>query len=111
MLLWPLAHSAAPALAAVAVAGLAYGPGFAATFGVRQRWAPADLQGQVFMTAASLKVGSFAVGAAVSAPLVDALGARGTLALAAGLHLLAWAIGSLLAARAVGTVSRVSAAP
>jgi MFS family permease len=111
MLAWPLAESAPAALAVIALAGLVYGPGFAATFGVRQQWAPAELHGQVFMTAASLKVGSFALGAAVSGLLVSGLGGRGTLVLAAGLHVLAGAAGALLAARRRAGVSRVPAAP
>jgi predicted MFS family arabinose efflux permease len=112
MLLWPLAHSEPAALAAVALAGLVYGPGFAATFGVRQRWTPLELQGQVFVTAASLKVGCFALGAALGGPVVAGLGARGTIVLAGGLHLLAWAIGWALAGvRGERRVTRAPIAP
>src|SRR6185503_4442789 len=50
------------ALAMVALAGLAEGPAFAATFATRQRWSPPSLRGQIFTTAASLKLGAFAVG-------------------------------------------------
>src|SRR3954468_10054719 len=79
MLPWPLASSLPVALVLVAVAALADGPGLAATFAVRQDWAPRDLQGQIFTTAAGLKVGSFALGAAVAGPLVTGIGSSGAL--------------------------------
>jgi predicted MFS family arabinose efflux permease len=96
MLLWPLADAPALALALVALAGAAYGPGLAATFGVRQRWTPPGLHGQVFTTSASLKPGSFAIGAAAAGPLVVELGAPGTLLVAAALQILAFGAGTLL---------------
>src|SRR4051812_31330335 len=79
MLSWPLAESLPVALVLVAVASVADGPGLAATFAVRQDWAPRDLQGQIFTTAAGLKVGSFAFGAAVAGPLVTGIGSSGAL--------------------------------
>ena len=57
MLTWPLASSLPVALALIALGGFADGPGLAATFGARQRWTPRELLGQIFTTAASLKVG------------------------------------------------------
>src|SRR4051794_38476714 len=51
MLSWPLAQTLPVALVLIAVAGLADGPGLAATFAVRQQRVPRDLQGQVFTTA------------------------------------------------------------
>ena len=39
---WPLAPSFPAALALVALAGLAEGPAFAATFATRQRWSPSS---------------------------------------------------------------------
>jgi predicted MFS family arabinose efflux permease len=84
MLAWPLARSLPVALALVALAGTADGPAFAATFAVRQQWSPPELYGQIFTTAASLKVGAFALGAAAAGPAVLHLGARATVA-AAGL--------------------------
>ena len=51
MLLWPLADSLALAMVLVRTAGVADGPGLAATFAVRQQWAPAELHGQIFTTA------------------------------------------------------------
>ena len=65
---WPLAPSFPAALALVALAGLAEGPAFAATFATRQRWSPPSLRGQIFTTAASLKLGAFAVGSALAGP-------------------------------------------
>jgi len=97
MLLWPLATALPVALALIWLSGIADGPGFAATFTVRQRWTPRDLHGQVFTTAASLKVGAFSLGAATAGPAVVALGARGTLLLAAGVQFAAVAAGLTLA--------------
>src|SRR3954453_19142287 len=84
MLSWPLAESLPVAIVLVAIAALADGPGLAATFAVRQDWAPRDLQGQIFTTAAGLKVGAFALGAAVAGPLVTGIGSSGTLIASAG---------------------------
>jgi MFS family permease len=97
MLTWPLASALPVALLLVMLAGMCDGPGFAATFAVRQRWTPRELHGQVFTTAASLKVGSYAVGAAFAGPAVVGLGARGALLLAAGAQFVAVAVGLLLA--------------
>lgn len=97
MLLWPLAGSLAAALALVALAGLTDGPAMAATYAVRQQRTPRALYGQVFTTAASLKIGAFAIGAALSGPAVGALGAGGTIIVAALLQLVAVAVGLLLA--------------
>ena len=96
MLLWPLAGSLPVALALIALGGLADGPGLAATFAARQRWTPRELLGQIFTTAASLKVGAFAIGAACAGPAVTTLGARGTLVLAACVQFVAVAAGLIL---------------
>ncbi|HWH45384.1 MAG TPA: MFS transporter [Thermoleophilaceae bacterium] len=74
MLTWPLAGALPVALALIAVAGMADGPGLAATFAVRQQRVPRELHGQVFTTAASLKIGAFAVGAALAGPLASGVG-------------------------------------
>ena len=63
----------------IALGGLVDGPGLTATFGARQRWTPPELLGQIFTTAASLKVGAFAIGAALAGPAVNTFGARGTI--------------------------------
>ena len=54
---------------AVAVDGAGEGPQLTALFTVRHREAPEPLRGRIFTTAASLKVGGLAVGAAVAGPL------------------------------------------
>jgi MFS family permease len=95
MLPWPLAASLPVALVLVAVASIAEGPSLSATFAVRQDWAPADLQGQIFTTAAGMKVGSFALGSAIAGPLVTGIGSAATLLTAAGLNFVAAAAGAL----------------
>jgi predicted MFS family arabinose efflux permease len=97
MLLWPLASAVPVALLLIAVAGVADGPNLSATFAARQRWTPRDLHGQIFTTAASVKVGAFSLGAALAGPAVVGLGARGALVLTAGVQLAAAAAGWLLA--------------
>jgi predicted MFS family arabinose efflux permease len=112
MLLWPLSTSLPMAMALIALAGMVDGPGFSAQFAVRQRYTPRELHGQVFTTAASLKVGSYAVGAAFAGPLVVALGAKGTLVVAACVQFVAVAVGYLLArspTSAAGAVPQVRA--
>jgi MFS family permease len=54
---------------AVAVDGAGEGPQLTALFTVRHREAPDQLRGRIFTTAASLKIGGLAVGAAVAGPL------------------------------------------
>jgi predicted MFS family arabinose efflux permease len=93
MATWPLAPSFPVALLLVALAGVLEGPAFAATFATRQRWSPAELRGQIFTTAASLKVGAFAVGAALAGPTVERLGPGGALLTAGTVHLLAAVLG------------------
>jgi len=93
MATWPLAPSFPVALLLVALAGVLEGPAFAATFATRQRWSPAELRGQIFTTAASLKVGAFAVGAALAGPTVERLGAGGALVAAGAVHVLAALLG------------------
>ena len=89
MLPLPLADTLPVALVLVAIASIADGPALSATFAVRQNWAPADLQGQIFTTAAAMKVGSFALGSAAGGALVAGIGSGGTLLAAAGVNLLA----------------------
>jgi MFS family permease len=93
MLTWPLAESLPVMVVLVAVAALAEGPGLSATFAVRQEWAPRDLQGQIFTTAAGLKVGCFALGAAVAGPLVTGIGSSGTLFVSAATNFVGAAAG------------------
>jgi predicted MFS family arabinose efflux permease len=96
MLLWPLAASIPAALCLIALTGFVDGPNLAATFGARQRWTPPDLLGQIFTTAASLKVGAFSLGAAVAGPVVLAIHARGALLVAAAMQFVAVAVGIAL---------------
>jgi MFS family permease len=100
MLTWPLAESLPAALVLVAIASIADGPGLAATFAVRQDWAPRDLQGQIFTTAAGLKVGAFALGAAVAGPLVTGVGSSGAIIASAVTSFVGAAVGWLLMRRA-----------
>ena len=95
MFLWPLAETLPVAVVLITFAALADGPGLAATFTVRQRWAPPDLHGQIFTTAVSMKVGAFSLGAAAAGPTVEAVGPRGTIVIAAGIQLFAVAAGWL----------------
>jgi predicted MFS family arabinose efflux permease len=99
MAAWPLAPSFPVALVLVAMAGTVEGPAFAATFATRQRWSPPALRGQIFTTAASLKLGAFAVGAALAGPALDRAGVGGTLVAVAAVQLLAVALGWATGAR------------
>jgi MFS family permease len=81
------------AVAASAVAGFFDGPLLAATLDLRQRIAPARLRTQVFTTAASLKIGAFAVGSALAGPAADAVGSRGMLVIAGAGQVVAAAAG------------------
>jgi MFS family permease len=54
---------------AVALAGAGEGPQLTAVFAVRHREAPAAMRGQIFTTAASLKIGGLAAGVALAGPL------------------------------------------
>jgi MFS family permease len=96
---WPLAPSFPAALALVALTGLVEGPAFAATFATRQRWSPPALRGQIFTTAASLKLGAFAVGSALAGPAVTEAGVAGALVAVGALQLLAVALGAAAGAR------------
>jgi len=87
------------ALAAAALAGAPQGLAIAALFAARGEWSPPELRSQVFTSAAGLRTGVFAIGAALAGPAL-ALGARGALALAAT----ACAVAAL-----AGVAARVSA--
>jgi MFS family permease len=96
MLLWPLQESLPLMLAVVAIAGVADGPGLAATFATRQRFVPPELHAQVFTTAAGIKVGAFSMGSALAGPVVLAAGSAGALFIAAGVQFVAAGLGFLL---------------
>jgi MFS family permease len=82
-------------LAAVALTGAGEGPQLTALFAVRHRETPAHLRGQVYTTAASLKIAGMAAGAALAGPLAGRsvtgclLAAAGTELCAATAYLLA----------------------
>jgi hypothetical protein len=96
---WPLAPSFGTALGLVAVAGFVEGPAFAATFATRQRWSPPALRGQIFTTAASLKLGMFAIGSALAGPVLGVAGVGGILVAAGAVQLLAVVLGFVTGAR------------
>jgi len=54
---------------AVALGGVGEGPQLTALFAVRHRESPEHMRGQIFTTAASLKIGGLAAGAALAGPL------------------------------------------
>src|SRR5580692_715171 len=56
-------------MAAVAVVGVGEGPQLTALFAIRHREAPEHMRGQVYTTAASLKIAGLAAGAALAGPL------------------------------------------
>jgi MFS family permease len=56
-------------MAAVAVGGAGEGPQLTALFAVRHREAPEHMRGQIYTTAASLKIAGMAAGAALAGPL------------------------------------------
>jgi predicted MFS family arabinose efflux permease len=110
VLAWPLANVLAVFLALVALAALADGPALAAQFAVRQRHVPPSLYGQVFTTAVGLKVGSFALGAALAGAVATGLGSAEALVVAATLQILGAIVGVTLA-RLPGRPARDAAAP
>jgi MFS family permease len=96
MLTWPLADSLPVLLVLIAVAGLADGPALAAQFAVRQQVVPPSLYGQVFTTAAGLKVGSFALGAGLAGPVATGLGSSEAMLVAAAAQVTAAVVGVTL---------------
>ena len=75
-------------LAAVALGGAGEGPQLTALLAVRHRETPAHLRGQVYTTAASLKIAGLAAGAALAGPLAG-WSVTGCLLIAAGTELVA----------------------
>jgi predicted MFS family arabinose efflux permease len=96
MLTWQLAETLPLFLALIALAAMVDGPALAAQFAVRQQYVPSSLYGQVFTTAVGLKVGCLALGAAASGALVTSIGSAEVLAVAAGMQILAAAVGVIL---------------
>jgi len=75
-------------LAAVALGGAGEGPQLTALFAVRHRETPAHMRGQVYTTAASLKIAGLAAGAALAGPLAG-WSVTGCLLIAAAIELVA----------------------
>jgi MFS family permease len=78
-------------LLAAAAGGAGEGPQLTALFAVRHRDSPAHMRGQVFSTAASLKIAGLSAGAALAGPLLG-WSVTGCLLVAAGTELCAAAI-------------------
>jgi predicted MFS family arabinose efflux permease len=107
MFTWPLAGSLAAMVVLVALAGAADGPALAAQFAVRQQRVPSELLGQVFTTAAGLKIGAFSMGAALAGPVATGLGSADAILLGAGLQFAAAGVGfGLMRLRLRGDVVR-----
>src|SRR5689334_21035556 len=94
-------------LAAVALTGAGEGPQLTALFAIRHRETPARMRGQVYTTAASLKIAGLAAGAALGGPLAGH-SVTTCLLVAAGIELLAAASG-LLAGTSRGRRARARA--
>ncbi|MCP2257875.1 putative arabinose efflux permease, MFS family [Streptoalloteichus tenebrarius] len=104
LLLWPLAPSLPVLLGAALLAGLVEGPTLPAVITARQRYTPPAMAAQVFTTGASLKIGAYALGAALGARLVPELGTTTTLVVVAVAQVVATAVGWFLAR--VGSAAR-----
>jgi predicted MFS family arabinose efflux permease len=96
MLTWPLAGSLPVFLVLVSLAAPVDGPALASQFAVRQQHVPPSLYGQVFTSAVGLKVGSFALGAALAGVVVTGLGSAEALTVAATLQIVAAVVGLTL---------------
>ena len=94
---WSLAPTFAVLLLLAVAAGLAEGPALPAMFAARQQYSPHTLQGRVSTSAASLRVGSSALGQATAGVLVPAIGTHAALNIV-GLGLLTAALAGRLAA-------------
>ena len=93
---WSLAGSFPVLLALAVAAGLAMGPQFPALLAARQRYSPPELLGQVGATGASLKIGAYALGAALVGPLRTVLSPAGVIGVVGVMQLVAalsgWAV-------------------
>ena len=95
-------------LAAVALGGAGEGPQLTALFAVRHRESPEHMRGQIFTTAASLKIGGLAVGTALAGPLAGR-SVTACLLIAAGFELCAAAAYVLTGSRNTGLTSDTTA--
>jgi MFS family permease len=88
-------------LVAVGFGGVGEGPQLTALFAVRHRESPEHMRGQIFTTAASLKIGGLAVGTALAGPLAGR-SVTACLLIAAGFELCAAAAYVLIGSRNAG---------
>lgn len=98
VLVWPLATNFMLLLLLAVLAGLATGAAMPALFTARQRYTPADRYAQISTTGASLKLGAFALGAALGGQLVPVIGPAAVLVVTAGAQLVG-AVAGVLAGR------------
>ena len=96
---------------AVALGGVGEGPQLTALFAVRHRESPEHMRGQIFTTAASLKIGGLAAGAALAGPLAGR-SVTACLLIAAGFQVCAAAAYGLIGppAKAARPASRLPSA-
>jgi MFS family permease len=107
---WTLAPSIVVAVVLVGVGGVVSGPLLVATFALRQRYAPSNLLAQVTTAGASLKIGAYALGAAVGGWLVPSAGPLVAIGVIAVLHGLGAAGGYVAARSQAGVPVGASAA-
>lgn len=94
-----LAPTLAVAFVAVAVAGAFESPVVASTLMVRDRNSPPEMRTQVVTTAASIKIGAYALGSAATGGLVAAHGARAGAWLLVGCQVAGVVLGALALGR------------
>ena len=95
------APSFAVALALIVLAGAFEGPVLSSTLTVREQHSPAAMRTQVVTTAASIKFGAYALGAAVGGHVVDSHGGRAGMWFVASTQVL----GVLVGAAALGVTA------
>jgi MFS family permease len=95
-------------VAAVALGGAGEGPQLTALFAVRHRESPEHMRGQIFTTAASLKIGGLAAGTALAGPLAGR-SVTACLLIAAGFELCAAAAYVVIGLRSTGPAAGTTA--
>ncbi|WNV88780.1 MFS transporter [Umezawaea sp. Da 62-37] len=90
---WPFASGLVALVGLAVLAGVAQGPTLTSLITARQRYTPAGLLGQVSTTGPSLKIGAFAIGAAVGGTLHDT---RAAIVAVAATQLVAAGLGVLV---------------
>ncbi|ATE53720.1 MFS transporter [Actinosynnema pretiosum] len=91
---WPLASTIWTLLPLVALTGLVDAPVLPATISARQRYTPPALLGQLSTTGASLKIGTYALGAAAGGALLSTWPPSGVIWLAAAGQVIAATLGA-----------------